>query len=156
MKTKKRPKNGKKWHQGQFFPQKKNKYKGKYPVIYRSSWELEWMRFCDMNSNILYWASESMVVLYEDKTRQNTKHRYFVDFNMIIKDSHGNIKKYFIEVKPFNQTQPPKNKRAKSYKDSCLTYIRNICKWKAAVKEAKKYGGEFKILTEQGLIDVKF
>jgi len=156
MKKNKPPSNGKKWHQGQFHPQNKEKYKGSYPVVYRSSWELQFMMFCDRNNSVLQWGSESLVVLYEDASRKNTKHRYFVDFNMLIKDKNGNLQKYFVEVKPFNQTQPPKKGKqiTKSYQSQVLTYVRNICKWKAAQKVAKSKGGSFKILTEKGLINV--
>ena len=151
------PKNGK-WHQGQFNPVNKQKYKGSFPIIYRSSWELQFMRFCDKTPNVLQWGSESLVVLYQDATRNNSQHRYFVDFNMIVKQQDGTLQKFYIEVKPFNQTHAPKKgkKISKSYNNQVITFVRNVCKWKAAQKVAKSKGGAFKILTEQGMIDVNF
>ena len=41
------------------------KYKGDpTKVIYRSLWELKFMKYCDSNINILEWGSEEMYVWY--------------------------------------------------------------------------------------------
>ena len=144
------------YKQGKFLPLNKDKYKGSYPIYYRSSWEQQFMVFCDKTPSVLNWGSESCVIIYNDASRKNSKHRYFVDFNMVVRNKDGSIKKYIIEIKPFDQTKPPKKTKSKYYKEKVLTYVRNICKWKAANKVAKKTGAEFKILTEKGMIDVKF
>lgn len=144
------------YKQGKFTPVNKDKYKGSYPIIYRSSWELQYMMFLDKEPAVLNWGSESSVIIYEDASRKNSKHRYFMDFTMTMRNKDGNIKKYLIEIKPFAQTQPPTQRKSKYYRDKVETYVRNICKWKAAKKIADKTGAEFKILTEKGMIDVKF
>lgn len=144
------------YKQGKFTPLNKDKYKGSYPIYYRSSWELQFMQLCDQNPSIVNWGSESLIILYEDASRQNSKHRYFVDFNIIVKQADNSMRKIYIEIKPFAQTQPPAQRKSKYYKDKVETYVRNICKWKAAKKIANKTGAEFKILTEKGMIDVKF
>ena len=144
------------YKQGKFILQNKEKYKVTYPIIYRSSWELQFMQFCDQNPSIVKWGSESLVVMYEDASRKNSRHRYFVDFNIDVKQKDNSLKKIFIEIKPFAQTQPPTQRKSKYYKDKVLTYARNISKWKAASKVARQQGADFKILTEKGMIDVKY
>jgi len=39
-----------------------DKYTGKKTPIYRSSWELSYMIYCDMSSNILKWGSEEIPI----------------------------------------------------------------------------------------------
>ena len=40
------------------------KYVGERPIIYRSSWELKFMRLCEFNPEIIEWSSESVVIPY--------------------------------------------------------------------------------------------
>ena len=140
-------------------------YKGKYKVrcpykykgdptkiIYRSLWELKFMRYCDSNINILEWGSEEMYVWYRSPV-DNRPHRYFPDFYIKAKESNGKIKKYIIEVKPKKQTAPPpKPKRqTKGYLREAFEYARNQAKWKAANEWCIDRGFEFKVLTEKEL-----
>ena len=129
------------------------KYKGDpTKVIYRSLWELKFMRYCDSNINILEWGSEEMYVWYRSPV-DNRPHRYFPDFYIKAKDSNGQIKKYIIEVKPKKQTAPPaKPKRqTKGYLREAFEYARNQAKWKAANEWCIDRGFEFKVLTEKEL-----
>ena len=42
------------------------KYRGNiHDVIYRSSWELKFMKWCDTNISVLEWGSETMVIPYK-------------------------------------------------------------------------------------------
>ena len=140
-------------------------YKGKYKVrcpykykgdptkiIYRSLWELKFMRYCDTNINILEWGSEEMYVWYRSPV-DNRAHRYFPDFYIKTKESNGKIKKYIIEVKPKRQTKPPaKPKRqTKGYLREAFEYAKNQAKWKAANEWCIDRGFEFKVLTENEL-----
>lgn len=147
-----RKKFGSKFKQGQYKPINAEKYKGKYPIIYRSSWELQLMKFLDKNPSVIEWGSESFVVKYRDPTRNNSIHRYFTDFTSVCKTPNG-TKKYIIEVKPYAETIPPKRGRKKesTYKSQCITYARNQAKWKYAVAACKKRGWEFLIITEREL-----
>ena len=129
------------------------KYKGDpTKVIYRSLWELKFMRYCDSNVNILEWGSEEMYVWYRSPV-DNRPHRYFPDFYIKAKESNGQIKKYIIEVKPKKQTAPPaKPKRqTKGYLREAFEYARNQAKWKAANEWCIDRGFEFKVLTEKEL-----
>ena len=129
------------------------KYKGDpTKVIYRSLWELKFMRYCDTNINILEWGSEEMYVWYRSPV-DNRPHRYFPDFYIKAKESNGQIKKYIIEVKPKKQTAPPaKPKRqTKGYLREAFEYAKNQAKWKAANEWCIDRGFEFKVLTENEL-----
>ena len=129
------------------------KYKGDpTKVIYRSLWELKFMRYCDTNINILEWGSEEMYVWYRSPV-DNRPHRYFPDFYIKTKESSGKIKKYIIEVKPKRQTKPPaKPKRqTKGYLREAFEYAKNQAKWKAANEWCIDRGFEFKVLTEKEL-----
>ena len=129
------------------------KYKGDpTKVIYRSLWELKFMRYCDTNINILEWGSEEMYVWYRSPV-DNRPHRYFPDFYIKTKESDGKIKKYIIEVKPKRQTKPPaKPKRqTKGYLREAFEYAKNQAKWKAANEWCLDRGFEFKVITEKEL-----
>ena len=129
------------------------KYKGDpTKVIYRSLWELKFMKYCDSNINILEWGSEEMYVWYRSPV-DNRPHRYFPDFYIKAKESNGQIKKYIIEVKPKKQTAPPaKPKRqTKGYLREAFEYARNQAKRKAANEWCIDRGFEFKVLTEKEL-----
>ena len=129
------------------------KYKGNpTKVVYRSSWELKFMNYCDTNINILEWGSEEMYVWYKSPV-DNKPHRYFPDFYIKARESNGQIKKYIIEVKPQRQTKPPaKPKRqTRGYLREAYEYAKNQAKWKAANEWCLDRGFEFKVLTEKEL-----
>ena len=106
-----------KYHQGKFNPQNPEKYKGKdiKNIIYRSSWELKFMRNCDRKENILEWGSEEFFIPYYDPTTRKVR-RYFPDFYMKVKDRDGNIVRYVIEVKPKKQVLKPQRTPKKEKK----------------------------------------
>jgi hypothetical protein len=143
-----------KYHQGRFNPQNPEKYKGDYTnIIYRSSWEADFMRWCDRNSNILEWGSEEFFINYLDTT-SNKVRRYYPDFLIKVKESDESIRTYIIEVKPERQTKPPKqspNKQRKTYITEALTYEKNMAKWKAAKEWCDDRNITFKIITENEL-----
>lgn len=141
------------YKQGVFRPRNKDKYKGSTPIIYRSGLELKYMHWCDTSSNVLEWGSESVIIPYI-KPIDGKVHRYYVDFNTVIKDKDRKIKKYLIEIKPYRQTLPPKvtSKRNKMrlLKEQ-VTYATNLSKWNAAKQWCKKHGYEFLIVTDRDL-----
>lgn len=143
-----------KYNQGRFHPQNPEKYKGDVKnIIYRSSWEVHFMRYCDRNSNILEWGSEEFWIPYLDPTTNKIR-RYFPDFVIKVKDNNNQIKKYIIEVKPKRQTRPPvqsSRKKTKTYINESMTYEKNIAKWKAAKEWCADRMIEFKIITEDEL-----
>jgi len=142
-----------KYHQGKFHPQNPQKYKGDVNnIIYRSSWELKFMQWCDRNENILEYGSEEFWIPYLSPA-DNRIHRYFPDFIIKIKENSGKTKTYVVEVKPQRQTMPPKQKSrvTKSYLYEVQTYAVNQAKWKAADEWCKDHLLEFKVITEDEL-----
>ena len=146
-----------KYHQGRFHPQNPQKYKGDVNnIIYRSSWELKFMQWCDRNENIMEYGSEEFWIPYVSPV-DNRVHRYFPDFIIKVKESNEEIKTYVIEVKPKRQTVPPKQKSrvTKSYLYEVQTYAVNQSKWNAADEWCKDRKLEFKVITEQELFGEK-
>ena len=142
-----------KYHQGRFHPQNPQKYKGDVNnIIYRSSWELRFMQWCDRNENIMEYGSEEFWIPYVSPV-DNRVHRYFPDFIIKVKESNEEIKTYVIEVKPKRQTVPPKQKSrvTKSYLYEVQTYAVNQSKWNAADEWCKDRRLEFKVITEKEL-----
>lgn len=147
---------------------KKGYYKIKNPekylgnvndIVYRSSWELKFMLYCDMNDKITKWVSESIKITYID---YKGKTRYYVpDFYLEIKKGDY-IKKLLIEVKPKYQTVEPKipkgtisEKKLKKLKFDLANWQKNKYKWIHAIEWCKKRDIEFKIVTEEQLKYIK-
>ena len=98
-------------YKGKFHPHNIKKYRGNYKgIIYRSLWELRFMRYCDSTSSILEWASEELIIPYRSPI-DGKKHRYFPDFWLKVKTAEGEIKESVIEIKPKIQTKPPQKKK---------------------------------------------
>lgn len=130
-----------------------SKYKGDiHNVIYRSSWELRFMKYCDHNSAIVEWGSETMIIPYKSPV-DNKVHRYFVDFYVKIKDSSNKITKYLIEIKPEKFTKPPEipKRKTKRFIEEVFNYGTNQAKWKAANEYCQDRGMKFLVLTEKDL-----
>lgn len=140
-------------YKGKYSPSFPQKYKGDPTnVVYRSLWERKFMKYCDLNENILEWGSEEIALPYRSPI-DNRIHRYFPDFYIKVKESTGQIKKYIIEIKPKKQTIEPKvqKKKTKSYIYEVVEYAKNQAKWKAAEEFCKDRMWEFKVLTEDEL-----
>lgn len=151
---------------GAYKPKNPIKYKGDPTnIIYRSSWELKFMRWCDETSSVIEWSSETVVVPYrskvdeliEKKKKLNYKimHRYFVDFYVKLKTKDGTIKRWLVEVKPYSQTKEPVKpenaKSSRSYTNALMRWWINDAKWKAAREYAADRNMEFKLITEKEL-----
>jgi len=79
-------------YKGRFKPKQYKKYKGDpTKVIYRSMWELRFMKYCDKTPNILEWSSEEIIIPYRGLDRK--VHRYFPDFWIKYKNAKGQIVK---------------------------------------------------------------
>ena len=129
-----------------------HKYLGDYNNIwYRSSWELKFLHWCDTNPGIIKFSSEEIVVPYLSP-KDNKIHRYFVDALIKTKDITGNINTYLIEIKPYCQTIPPKERRkTQTYLNEVMLWGINNAKWEAAKKMCDIKGWQFKIITEKEL-----
>jgi hypothetical protein len=140
-------------YKGKYKPSYPQKYKGDPTnIVYRSLWERKFMVYCDLNENVLEWASEEKCVVYRSPI-DGKPHRYFPDFIIKVKEENGSIKKYVIEIKPKRQTlPPPKPKRqTKGYIAEAYEYAKNQAKWEAAKEWCADRGYEFKVLTENEL-----
>jgi hypothetical protein len=143
-----------KFKQGLFRPTHPEKYKGTHPILYRSSYELKYMRWCDHNPAVIKWGSESIIIPYQNPLTGRVS-RYFVDSNITLRAKDGTLKKYLIEIKPAIQTVPPQPSKTKRNPKSLLRrqaeYVKNRAKWEAATQWAKNKNYEFTILTEKHL-----
>ena len=138
---------------GRYRPSNITKYRGDYRnIIYRSSWEKIFMRYCDKNDNIIEWGSEEVIIPYRSPL-DNRLHRYFPDFYIKVKDLSGAPKKYIIEIKPKRQCTEPKIQKTKSrkYVREVMEYAKNQAKWDAAKDWCADRRMEFKVLTEDDL-----
>ena len=146
-----------KFRQGRFNPQNPEKYLGDVRnIIYRSSWELRFLRWCDQNVNIIEYGSEEFFIPYISPV-DNRIHRYYPDFIIKVRHKDKSIKRYVVEVKPDKQTRPPKQGKrvTKSFIYETKTYAVNQAKWKAAQEWCKDRMLEFKVITERELYGKK-
>ena len=135
-------------YQGKYRVRFPRKYKGDpHNVIYRSSWEYKFMKWCESTSSVLEWGSEEIAIPYISPV-DGRSHRYFPGFYVKI-----GKKKYIVEVKPFRQTQEPKTQKrhTKRYITEVLTWGVNKAKWKAARKFCDTHSWEFMLITEKEL-----
>ncbi len=136
-------------YKGLFKPTNPKKYVGNTnQIVYRSLLERRFMRYCDTNDDIVFWASEELPVRYYSPLDKKY-HRYFPDF--VVKTIKGD--KYMIEIKPYRQALKPKppKKKTKSYMRESFEYIKNQAKWSAARVYCEENNMEFKIITEKDL-----
>ena len=134
-------------YKGKWYPKNPEKYEGDLDkIVYRSLWERQTFKWCDQNSDIKSWSSESIVVPYISKI-DGRRHRYFVD----LKITFSSGKTYLVEIKPEKQTKAPdkQQKRTRRYLKEVMTYGTNISKWEYAQEYAKDRGWEFVIWTEK-------
>jgi hypothetical protein len=139
-------------YKGRFLPQNPQKYAGDANnIIWRSTWEKRVMEWLDRSDNVVYWASEELVIKYYSPI-DNKIHRYFPDFTVKIKKKDGTVMTHVLEVKPEYQTKQPVMKRkTKRFLEEQVTFIVNQSKWKAATEFCKDRGWVFQIVTEKDL-----
>jgi len=154
------------YRQGLFVPQNGDKvYKlnEKGGLYYRSSWELTAMKYFDMQENVVLWGAECIEVPYQLKKPNKlgelkvTNHRYYPDFYYKLKLNDGSIREILLEVKPKEQTRPPKwkethrmsQKQLKNYEWAINEYNRNMSKWEATLAYCVPKGIDFKILVKE-------
>ena len=142
------------YHQGKYLPRNPEKYKGDpRGIVFRSSWERTFAKWCDLNESILSWSSEEKCLWYYDPVSKK-KRRYFPDFIIKYMDTDGLIITEMIEIKPHAQVVgPPTNpkRRTKSWLNQVHTYVTNQAKWDAAKKVCEDRGWRFRIVTEYEL-----
>ncbi len=139
--------------------------------LYRSSWELRFMIYCDNDPTIKKWGSETNEIKYYTQ-RPNGDiecHRYFPDFYVVKIDPKNPEfeQQYYYEIKPHNQIwpdfitfdengnreiNPPSDKKnLKAFENfiyAVKEYEKNLAKWKAAKEWCEKRYMIFKLLDE--------
>ena len=138
------------FHRGTYKPKNPSKYAGKRPPIYRSGWELTFMRMCDNHPSVLSWASEPVRIPYRNPfTGKYTM--YVPDFIMVYQNKSGKKIGELVEIKPKAQTLMEK---AKNENDKAKILL-NREKWKAAGEWAKRKGLRFRIVNEDSIYTIK-
>lgn len=142
------------YRQGKFKPSKPEKYKGDPTnIVYRSSYELKFMQYCDLTENVNEWRSEEFFIPYISPL-DNKVHRYFPDFFVKYKDKNGENRTLVVEIKPqkdLNMPEQNPKRKTKSWAYKVKTWAVNQAKWKAAKEFCSDRKWEFRILTEKEL-----
>ena len=136
-----------KFARGKFTMKHPEKYIGTKMPIYRSSWELTFMNFCDNNKSIQKWASEAVQIPYRDPLTQRQT-VYVPDFFIQYVDKQGRILTELIEIKPASQTIL---ERVCKNKYNQAQFVKNQAKWAAAGLWCKQQGIRFRILNENDI-----
>ena len=137
-----------KFSQGYYVPMRHPEKCLSQQCIYRSSWEYKFYDFCDRSDFIVRWATEPIAIEYLNPIAnmeycwerkldwQNPiywkRAKYYVDVWIELRQADGNIKKIFIEIKPYNQSVAPeplkpdaKLKEKKAYNRLAMQYLVN-------------------------------
>ena len=135
---------------GVFIMRHPEKYIGTMPCEFKSSLEFYFMKYADSNPAIVQWGYETASpIKYLDKSSNPPKvRRYYVDFVCKVRVG-SQTRTVWVEIKPKSETHKPK---ANCSPKTMLTWVKNSCKWDAAIKLAKAKGYDFKILTEEQLV----
>lgn len=138
-----KPKKNSHYKQGVRDPKIFKKYIASYknePVIFRSGLELEFINYCENNPSIKRWASEPIKIKYYSRL-DSKEMNYYPDF--IIEKTNGD--RIIVEIKPKAQTYKPTVYDNLWSKEA---WIKNMDKWIAAYKFAKKHKMSFVVVCE--------
>jgi hypothetical protein len=123
------------------------KYVGGRPPVYRSSWELTFMQFCDNNPSVQQWASEPVKIPYRDPlTGKQTV--YVPDFLIVYLDKNMKTHTEMVEIKPANQML--KEKVGKNPYNQAQ-YVKNMAKWEAAGAWCRNQNIRFRVINERDI-----
>jgi hypothetical protein len=145
--------------QGYFSPKNPDKYKGDITkIIYRSSWELKFLSYCDNTDSVIEYASEPVGIPYWNPILKKES-TYWVDCYMAVKSPEGTVTQWLIEIKPNKYLNPPEEpkrlteKQTLNYARHAKQYLINTAKFKAAKVHAVKNNMRFGIITENFLFN---
>ena len=145
------------YRQGYFVPANPEKYIGDpTKIIYRSSWEYRFCKYCDTTPEVLSWSSEPVAIPYIHPIDKK-EHSYFVDFYMKLEKPDGPVE-YLVEIKPSKSLNPPSMseglttiKRLREYNQAATDWVINRAKFQAAQEFARITNRNFIIVTEEFL-----
>ena len=136
---------------GVYQVQNPEKYKGLKPPIYRSSWELDFMKVLDLTPGIIEWSSESIQIPYRNPLT-GKQSIYIPDF-LVKLVSGGRVVTKLIEVKPASQTF-----ESEAFGQNDLhAQMKNRAKWGAAMLWCERRSDgegnpvQFEIMTEKDM-----
>jgi hypothetical protein len=133
---------------GEYTPVNGQKYIGKHPIIYRSSWELTMMRKFDEHPNVVAWASETVQVPYQNPLTGKWS-LYVPDFLVVYADKTGKKHAEIIQVKPLKERPDYQRKQGERLSERTkLAQIVNAAKWAACVKFCAKNQLSFRVASE--------
>ena len=150
----------KKYKQGHYILQNVDKYIGNTPVLYRSSWEFAFCKFCDLNDKVKKWSAEGLEIPYQitNKKMIVETHRYYPDFYVeMTTNDPERYDRVLIEIKPKREISPPVAptkhtlKMLENYEYSLMTYKKNLHKWAFAKEWCDKRHIKFIIISEDDL-----
>jgi hypothetical protein len=154
-----KPQKGNKVKQGYFTPKNPEKYEGDpSAIIYRSSWELKFLTYCDNHESIIKYAAEKVGVPYINPILKKES-TYWIDCWMLTKSPDGTLTRWLIEIKPNKYLTPPEapnrltEKATLNYAHHAKAYIINNAKFTAAKAYAAKNNMRFGIITENFLFN---
>lgn len=122
------------------------KYAGNGSPRYRSGWEHAFMRFCDINENIITWASESIRIPYRHPLTGKPTN-YVPDFLIQYRNKRNQTVTELIEIKPKKQSVLESKA---SQRDRAIVAV-NYAKWAAAQAWCKRQGIVFRVITEEDI-----
>ena len=137
----------KEFRQGIYKPINALKYVGNKLPVYRSGYELKFMRWADANPNVLKWGSETVRIPYLSPI-DGKLHSYSPDCIVMYRDGSGEVKAEMVEIKPKKQSLI--ESRVTSAKDRAIVAL-NHAKWAAAMAWCKNQGLTFRVITEDDL-----
>jgi len=153
-----KPSRRKGYRQGYYRPAKPEKYIGDLnKIIYRSSWEYRFCRYCDDTQSVVKWSSEPYGVKYVSPI-DGKEHTYFIDFYMRMNEGEYEVD-YLVEVKPKESLKKPVFEglqtvsKLKSYNYAAKTWLVNSAKFAAAKRHAEMVGYKFVVVTEEFLFN---
>jgi hypothetical protein len=162
-------------HQGYYKVQNPQKYIGDSNlVIFRSSWEHSFCRWCDFSPSIIHWSSEPIKIPYYDRISKleeckrngldpnNPKNwvikNYNTDFWIEVDKGEGVTEKMFIEIKASEKLKkpiPPSTnaslKEQRRFNILAKEYLINEAKFAALNAWAEKNNSKFYVFTEKTL-----
>jgi|AntAceMinimDraft_10_1070366.scaffolds.fasta_scaffold10088_5 hypothetical protein len=167
-----RPSQNSKTKQGYYKIANKNKYIGDPElIIYRSSWERKFCRYCDMSPSVLKWSSEPIQIPYYDRISKLEEcakfglnpndpsnweiKNYNTDFWFETDKGDGITEKTFVEIKPAHELKkpiPPNRdatlKEEKRFNEAARRFLINEAKFAAMKEWAKRNNCLFYVYTE--------
>lgn len=157
-KSSNKPSKRSKYRQGYYKLENPEKYTGDpTQIIYRSSWEYKFCRYCDHTTEVINWSSEPFSVKYFDPIRKKER-EYHIDFYIRVAKG-GTMQNYLVEIKPKDKLKMPvlearqTLKRLKEYNYAMEEFIVNKAKKEAAEAYAHAMGYKYIIVTEDFLFE---